>query len=383
MDKIKFTRKELHDLVWTEPLSRLAKRYQISDNGLRKKCKKANIPLPPMGYWQKLKYNKPVPKKTTLKKQANSETIYLVDRDDEDDGKVTRASRVKAIIKEYESMNPSIFRVPSRLTKPDELVIEAQKTLTKQSTSEWSHWLINTRMDEINIKIAPENTGRALRFFDAIIKLLKRNGHDVKTNGSETYAVINEENILISLRERLRIEKTVEKNGRNTNKYFPTGKLVFSIGDSYRTKEFVDTKTLIEDKLVAILAELAIRSQIKKEYRIEAEINRVKREAQKRIEKEFQERKSKELKNFKLLINEADRWHQSRILRDYIAYIQNQDSVILDKDENWINWAQNKIDWYDPLIHKKDDLLNDNDRLKISAELSSDKEKFQTFSSYY
>ena len=36
MEQVKLTRKELYDLVWAEPLSRLAKKYKISDNGLRK-----------------------------------------------------------------------------------------------------------------------------------------------------------------------------------------------------------------------------------------------------------------------------------------------------------------------------------------------------------
>jgi hypothetical protein len=32
--KVTLTRKELYDLVWAEPLSKLAKKYKISDNGL-------------------------------------------------------------------------------------------------------------------------------------------------------------------------------------------------------------------------------------------------------------------------------------------------------------------------------------------------------------
>ena len=51
MEKIVFTREELYELVWSEPLTRLAKKYNISDNGIRKKCKKMNIPLPKVGHW--------------------------------------------------------------------------------------------------------------------------------------------------------------------------------------------------------------------------------------------------------------------------------------------------------------------------------------------
>ena len=34
------TRKELYDLVWENPMSKLAKKYNLSDNGLRKVCKR-------------------------------------------------------------------------------------------------------------------------------------------------------------------------------------------------------------------------------------------------------------------------------------------------------------------------------------------------------
>jgi len=45
MEKITLTRKGFYDLIWSEPLSRLSKKYAISDNGLRKMCKKYNVPI--------------------------------------------------------------------------------------------------------------------------------------------------------------------------------------------------------------------------------------------------------------------------------------------------------------------------------------------------
>lgn len=48
-----FTRQELYDLVWAEPMSKLAQQYGISDRGLAKACAKANIPVPERGYWAK------------------------------------------------------------------------------------------------------------------------------------------------------------------------------------------------------------------------------------------------------------------------------------------------------------------------------------------
>ena len=58
MGKKVLTRKELYDLLCSIPLSTLAKKFEISDNGLRKICKRMNIPLPPNGHWQKVRYGK-------------------------------------------------------------------------------------------------------------------------------------------------------------------------------------------------------------------------------------------------------------------------------------------------------------------------------------
>ena len=46
-----FTRQELYDLVWSEPMIKLAARYKISGNGLAKACRRADIPVPERGYW--------------------------------------------------------------------------------------------------------------------------------------------------------------------------------------------------------------------------------------------------------------------------------------------------------------------------------------------
>lgn len=52
------TRQELYDLVWREPLRTLAKTLHISDVRLAKICRRANIPLPGLGYWAKRAYGK-------------------------------------------------------------------------------------------------------------------------------------------------------------------------------------------------------------------------------------------------------------------------------------------------------------------------------------
>jgi hypothetical protein len=60
--KIKLSREDLYQRVWSTPVTKLAKELDISDVGLAKACRKASIPLPPVGYWTKVAHGKTVPR---------------------------------------------------------------------------------------------------------------------------------------------------------------------------------------------------------------------------------------------------------------------------------------------------------------------------------
>jgi hypothetical protein len=62
-----FTREEFYELVWTKPLTRLAKEFYMSDVALHKICRKHDIPNPPLGWWNKKEAGKAV-KRTPLPK---------------------------------------------------------------------------------------------------------------------------------------------------------------------------------------------------------------------------------------------------------------------------------------------------------------------------
>src|SRR5690349_8415822 len=73
-----FTRQSLYELVWSEPMQTLAKRFSLSDRGLAKICASANVPVPSRGYWAKKQVGKPV-NKTDLPARAlgQSDMVYV------------------------------------------------------------------------------------------------------------------------------------------------------------------------------------------------------------------------------------------------------------------------------------------------------------------
>jgi hypothetical protein len=60
-----FTREQLYELVWSKPMTHLAKEFAISDVALHKICRKHGIPNPPLGWWAKKAAGKKV-KQTPL-----------------------------------------------------------------------------------------------------------------------------------------------------------------------------------------------------------------------------------------------------------------------------------------------------------------------------
>jgi len=55
-------RSELHEKVWSMPMMKLARELGISDVGLAKACRRHAVPVPPRGYWAKLKAGKNPPR---------------------------------------------------------------------------------------------------------------------------------------------------------------------------------------------------------------------------------------------------------------------------------------------------------------------------------
>ena len=81
------------------------------------------------------------------------------------------------------------------------------------------------------------------------------------------------------------------------------------------------------------------------------------REEQERIREEIEERKNNEIRKFKELIDESERWHKAKILREYIDYLESNSIANHEEQENCLQWAKDKTDWYNPLKNKPDEVL--------------------------
>ncbi len=362
-DKIKLTRKELYDLVWSKPFTTLVKEYAYSDNGLRKICKKHNIPTPKGGHWAKLKHKKKSPK-ISLPKAANV-IIELALRTGDENESIHSNSEVAKIKNELLQSKIS-FTVPDRLSSPHPLVKKANDILKTRKTG-WfgpGYDIIYSKGECIATEVTKENIPRALRIWDTLIKLLLQRGHKISKTKDSEFLIFNEE-FTIRVREILKRVMVKERNWER-NERVGSGVMSIKVGKGYHGKEWRDQKNkTIEDQLLNVLAKLEQLAHKEKRERIEREAWRKKYEEEQVIEKERQKRIQAELNSFKDLFETASRWHKSQYLRNYIKEFEkyaNKSDTLDDQKQLWITWAKEKADWYDPFIEKEVDLLKEIDR---------------------
>ena len=73
----RFSRQELYDLVWSQPIATLAETYGVTDVGLAKACRRAGIPVPHRGYWAKLSAGQKVEKPGLIPTPTGNREIVI------------------------------------------------------------------------------------------------------------------------------------------------------------------------------------------------------------------------------------------------------------------------------------------------------------------
>jgi uncharacterized cysteine cluster protein YcgN (CxxCxxCC family) len=104
-----------------------------------------------------------------------------------------------------------------------------------------------------------------------------------------------------------------------------------------------------------------------KKKRIENEIRRQEYERKRKIEEERKQLFEKELKDFKNFKHTAKRWKETQDIRNYINAIETNainTNTLTEKLKNYIKWAKDKADWYDPIIQKKNELFTNSSNWK-------------------
>lgn len=231
---LRFTREELYNLVWSTPMSRLAEQLGVSDVGLAKARRRANIPLPGPGYWAKLQHGHKM-ERNALPQVGNGAPSIVT---------VSPGQRYLRL----DDLPADIEGLVVQEANPDAKV-SVIKTLAKPHPLIRS-WLREAPKKQERSAIAgpadgqpPTKAGRRrLRILSSLLSALEARGHKIlvdKTDSRNVALIVGGERVEFSLTERLQqISEELTDRERsdpfNYGRTFrvvqkPTGELTFKI----------------------------------------------------------------------------------------------------------------------------------------------------------
>ncbi|MBC8548915.1 MAG: hypothetical protein H8D23_04630 [Candidatus Brocadiales bacterium] len=339
-------RKDLYNLVWSKPVTQIAKDFGISDVAVSKICKKLNIPKPGLGYWAKKQFGKRTRQTPLPPLKAGDPENYTIKGSM--DANLNLTSEFIEKQKAFENRPASEVKVKQSLRNPHPLVHHSIQRLRDEHADQSKRYRGGRGC--VDVWVSKESIHRALLIMDALIKALEKRGFPVSLKDQHqdnTSVEINGESILFGIVEASRqIPNPKRETDRWENRYdyIPTGKLTLRIKNYYRgQKSISDGKTQrLEDCLNKFNLLLVKASEIEKIRRKEREERH--KEYQERVQKEREValKQQKEQNMLKELFANADTWNKCKQAREYIAAYKDT-SAGIDVD-SWVNWANAQVD---------------------------------------
>ncbi len=146
--------------------------------------------------------------------------------------------------------------------------------------------------------------------------------------------------------------------------YIPTGILIIKIGESYKAKEWSDGTVKLENQLAKIVAKIELEAKEELAWREECRLHHIKMEEERKNKKGIPEEREFELQRTKELFNNAIYYNKAKIVREYLNELETKalDNQLTIELQDWLKWAKDKTDWFDPMIKKEDILLYESDK---------------------
>lgn len=361
---IELHRDALYEQVWRTPISRLASTYGLSDNGLRKICKKLHVPTPGRGYWARRQHGHdvaPVPLPELPEGAPDTHVIHRRPAAPEDEARdeppATEAAHAPAL-----EVPP--ITVPSRLRAPHPLVARTREAFKEAFTDQYGR---KHPADGLHVIVGPDQVRRALRVLNALLKQATRLGVDMGTEPdrrrAQSYFAIEGERVYVRMTERLRREeRPVDPSepswARRKWDYFLTGRLRIELVGAHgpgRKRWSDGVRQRLEDQLASVLEGVYAAAQGAKRWRAEIERRERAWEEDQRRKQEAAERKAAEAARRRDLEAQAHGWTQSQTLSAYLDAVEQQaDAATLLPDaqeahEAWMAWAREHARRVNPL----------------------------------
>ncbi|HTE39209.1 MAG TPA: hypothetical protein VK629_00170 [Steroidobacteraceae bacterium] len=393
----KFERVPLYEEVWKEPITRLAKKYNLSDNGLRKICDTLNIPLPERGHWARIAagHQIPIP---PLSEGPTQSTYFSVrapytspDKSDEDDlwlrertaFETSLANRINVNL-EPAQWHPLIRELRSRVeaeVKKLERSRRADEASERRIKKGWSptvnmdgyDWrsfvhsgqlLLNShRACAFRASIANRQRGLAIAntfFFESeargysVTFSAKDGRYKIEGHGGRVDLRISEKLLTKTRKVRRYDGKLEDEKYREPSECLG---LYLEIG-YFSGAQFSDAPgAVLQDQLNRVfiaLSKLVVRCRVRTR---KEEIDRIERQrleeeaaARRKVAEEERQRIAAERARRRALYRETARWSKAVEVRRYIEHLSSISTGCATSPDfdQWRSWAKDQADRLDP-----------------------------------
>jgi len=195
------TRRELYDRVWTNPMTKLAKQFGLSDVALHKICRKHDIPTPPQGYWAKKEFGKSVT--VTPLPHGGSGSIIIHERAGaQDHPAVTEVlGRVHDALQQHSGHDD--------VRKPRDAILEASLTRLSKDKQGKDGLVRIDGEGLVSIAVRPESAERAAMLLSALVGAATGAGMHLERGANAARWAAEGEHVDFSLQELAdRVEHT-------------------------------------------------------------------------------------------------------------------------------------------------------------------------------
>lgn len=370
----RFTREELYELVWTEPLQSLAPRFGISDVALKKRCLRMRIPTPGRGYWAKkaagVTMRRPALPKLPASAPASAMTAIFTDPPKPRLAEEEVATGPVADQARYEAMEEHRIVVPELLADPHPLVA-ASIHLLRKSRTDAEHVLVPSGKKCLALSVTLGTADRAMLIYDTLIKALEARGFTIALESvteseeqrTRTIVTVGTERIRIAIDERIdRTEREPDPKEKYPPygkqwEYIPTGRLSLylilpDLGTRLRSTWSDGSKQRVESRLNDVVVGLVAAAEAIRLQRLEQEARHREYLAEQEREQAREERRQQEAGRVRALGADLKTWRRCAIIREYAAAMRSaaEAASLLNEGSpmaewlHWVNAYANRVD---------------------------------------
>lgn len=387
---ITLPRSQLYELVWTKPVTELAKEFGISDVALAKRCRNLNIPLPPRGYWARVAAGQkpkrpPLPKyhemRSSRSDRPGTETTEpTVSFDPSHKGRPPRAA---------DDSPPPLSTSPTAdLDSASSLVKRTARHYRHPRRAELEFPRGESHGPILRLHVSPDSLERALLVADRFLRACVEQGWTPippkqpeppdprhyygrppeppkKTGPHHVDLDVDGQRIEFQIEERCEHRELpptqAELNRQKRDSWFRPEKRYETLwsgrlrlkrpnpGYPYRIdgKSWFETANRsLDDLIPKIIADFRAVATHIREVDEQREREARERERLAKLAAELEDRRKTNAERAQTLESEAGAWHRARYLRRYLRALRRAPG---STPPSFLDWAEHYIDQLDPL----------------------------------